>query len=74
MKKLDYRFDRVPYLSLLDLKAQKKNISCKKFMNIPLTFEEKIASKIANQSVEEGSKTPSCSSKKNIKILTRHIK
>jgi hypothetical protein len=33
-----YKFDRIPHLRLLDLKAQKKNISCKQFMDIPLTF------------------------------------
>lgn len=46
--KTHYKFDRIPQLRLLDLKAQKKNISCKKFMDIPLTFEETIANKIAN--------------------------
>lgn len=44
-----YKFERVPYLRLLDLKAQKKNISCKQFMDIPLTFQEQIAQQIANQ-------------------------
>lgn len=42
-----YKFERIPHLRLLDLKAQKKNINCKKFMDIPLSFEETIANRIA---------------------------
>lgn len=46
-----YRFERIPHLRLLDLKAQKKGINCKRFMDIPLTFEETIASKIAQERI-----------------------
>ena len=48
MKKVSYKFERIPKLRLLDLKAQKKSINFKKFMDIPLTFEETIAEGIAN--------------------------
>lgn len=43
MKKLHYKFERIPQLKLLDLKAQKKSINFKKFIDLPLTFEETIA-------------------------------
>jgi hypothetical protein len=39
------RFEYVPQLHLLDLKAQKKNVPCKLFLNLPLTLEEEIATK-----------------------------
>lgn len=48
MNRTHYKFERIPHLRLLDLKAQKKNINCKKFMDIPLTFEETIAAKISD--------------------------
>lgn len=42
------RFEYVSQLNLLDLKAQKKNIQYKRFLDLPLTLEESIASKTFN--------------------------
>jgi hypothetical protein len=42
-------FDHIESLNLLDLKAQKKNINYKRFFDIPLSFEEKIASRIQQE-------------------------
>ena len=39
MKKLQYKFERIPQLKLFDLKGQKKSINFKKFIDMPLTFE-----------------------------------
>ncbi len=41
-----FKFEHIDNLHIFDLKAQKKNINYKKFFDIPLTFEEKIANKI----------------------------
>ena len=44
-------FDHIESLNLLDLKAQKKNINYKKFFDIPLSFEEKIANRIQEERI-----------------------
>jgi hypothetical protein len=39
MKKFNLlRFEYISQLNLLDLKAQKKNIHCKRFLDLPLTL------------------------------------
>jgi hypothetical protein len=49
MKNTQYKFERIPHLRLFDLKSQKKSINYKKFLDMPLTFEESIAEKIAKE-------------------------
>ena len=49
MRKNPFKFQRIPQLKLYDLKAQKKSINFKKFIDMPLTFEETIADGIAQE-------------------------